>query len=103
MALVLDVVAESLVRGEHVASEYGRAPGFDPSWWHGSSAKSPVSWCRLRDGGVEVARAKVLHRSRSYSGYDTWTPPPAGATEIDLIEVREDLRRSSKNYGREAV
>ena len=99
MTLTLQIVAESNRRGEHVFPDYEE----DRTWWHGGSAKSPVSYCRMLDRGEEVGRAKVLPSSQSSVGYTTWACPAAGATEIDLIEVRADLRRSGNNYGRQAV
>ncbi len=62
-----------------------------------------MSYCRILDKGEEVGRAKVLPSSQSYGGYATWACPAPGATEIDLIEVRADLRRLGRNYGRQAV
>lgn len=103
MTLELEVVAESLVPGEHVTPAYDEDDRFNHTWWHDGTAKSPVSYCALREDGEEVARAKILPASRAYGGYTTWTCPPAGATEIDLIEVRQDLRGSEKQYGRHAV
>jgi hypothetical protein len=52
---------------------------------------------------VEVGRAKILPGSRSYAGYETSLCPRGGATEIDLIEIRRDLRRSGRPYGARAV
>lgn len=104
MTLVLEVVTESLSRRrEHVFPEFQRDPRFNPTWWHSGSAKSPVSYCRFLHDGEEVGRAKVLPASHSYGGYTTWSCPPGGATEIDLIEIRPDLRRSPHRYGRQAV
>lgn len=103
MALVLQVVTECLVHGEHVSPDYVDDARFNPTWWHRGHAKSPVSYCRLLDGAEEVARAKVLPGSVDYSGYPTWTCPPADATEIELIEVRPDLRPSGLQYGTQAV
>jgi hypothetical protein len=104
MTLVLEVVAESLFpRRERVFPDFEKDARFNQTWWHSGSAKSPVTYCRLLDNGEEVGRAKILPGSRSYSGYTTWACPPAGVTEIDLIEIRSDLRRSNKRYGRQAV
>ena len=104
MALVLDIVSESRVHGDHVFPSYDNDPRFKPTWWSYGSAKSPVSYCRFRDHGEEVARAKVLPGSTRYSGYSSWIRPPAGVTEIDQIEVRPDLRRRPElRYGRQAV
>lgn len=104
MTLLLEVVAESLSqRREHVYPHYEEDSRFSPHWWRDGSAKSPVSYCRLLDGDEEVGRAKILLGSGSYPGYTTWSCPPGGVTEIDLIEIRPDLRRSDKRYGRQAV
>lgn len=104
MALSLDVVTECLsIRREHVTPNFEQDPRFDFSWWHSGSAKSPVSYCRFLDDGEEVARAKVLPHSGEYRGYTSWSCPHGGVTEIDLIEVRVDLRKSGHHYGRRAV
>jgi hypothetical protein len=93
MPLVLDVVTQSLSpRREHIFSDYDEDPRFNFNWWHSGSAKSPVSFCRFLDGEEEVGRAKVLPGAGTYSGYTTWSCPPGGVTEIDLIEIRPDLR-----------
>ncbi|HMM94394.1 hypothetical protein [Phycicoccus sp.] len=104
MALVLEVVSESLSpRREHVFAHFEKDTRFNPTWWASGSAKSPVSYCRFLDEGEEIGRAKILPGSRAYAGYTTWSCPQAGATEIDLIEIRPDLRRSGNRYGRQAV
>lgn len=104
MKLVLEVVTESLRhQSSRVYPSFEPDARFDPVWWRDGSAKSPVSYCRFLDDHVEVGRAKILPGSRSYAGYQTWSCPPAGATEIDLIEIRPDLRRSGKHYGSHAV
>jgi hypothetical protein len=104
MTLVLEIVAESLSpRREHVFPDYEKDARFNPTWWHSGSAKSPVSYCRFLDTGQEVGRAKILPGSGSYAGYTTWCCPRGGVTEIDLIEIRPDLRLSDKGYGRQAV
>lgn len=104
MPLVLEVVTECLSRvREHVVPGYETDARFNSEWWHRASAKSPVSYCRFMAGAEEVGRAKILPGSHSYIGYTTWSCPPDGATEIDLIEIRPDLRRSGKRYGQQAV
>lgn len=104
MPLDLEVVTECLTQTRgFVYPSYESDPRFDPHWWRHASAKSPVSYYSLLDDGEEVGRAKVYPGSGSYTAYTTWTCPPAGATEIDLIEIRSDLRRSSEHYGRQAV
>ena len=104
MALSLEVVSESLSRlGEHVIPDFQIDPRFNSSWWSRGSAKSPVSYCRFLDGDEEVARAKVLPGCGEYRGYTSWACPPGGVTEIDLIEVRVDIRMTDRRYGRQAV
>ncbi|EGD41661.1 hypothetical protein NBCG_04032 [Nocardioidaceae bacterium Broad-1] len=104
MALSLEVVTESWsAKTEHVTPDFEHDPRFDSSWWHAGSAKSPVSYCRFLDDGDEVARAKVLPRSGEYRGYTSWSCPQGGVTEIDLIEVRNDLRKTGQRYGTRAV
>lgn len=104
MTFVLEVNTENLSpRREHVFPAFGEDVRFTPMWWHSGSSKSPMSYCRFLDNGEEVGRAKILPKSHSYGGYTTWSCPPAGVTEIDLIEIRPDLRRSEMRYGRQAV
>lgn len=104
MTLLLEVVTESSThRSAHVYPDFDADARFHPTWWRDGSAKSPVTYCRFLDGGEEVGRAKILPGSAKYTGYITWSCPPGGVTEIDLIEIRPDLRRSSKRYGRQAV
>lgn len=104
MTLSLEVVTQNLsAQREHVTPDFEQDPRFDFSWWHAGSAKSPVSYCQFLDDGEEVARAKVLLRSGAYRGYTSWSCPQGGVTEIDLIEVRVDLRTSGQRYGRRAV
>jgi hypothetical protein len=50
-----------------------------------------------------LGRAKILPGSGEYLGYTSWSCPVGGVTEIDLIEIRIDLRRSIHHYGRRAV
>lgn len=103
MVLSLEVVAESLSRGTRAFPQFRDHPGFNPAWWSGGSAKGPVVYCRFLDGDDEVARAKVLLEADGYRGYTSWSCPPDGVTEIDLIEVRVDLRGQGRRYGSQAV
>lgn len=104
MALSLDVFTESLsTRREHVSPEFEKDLRFDFAWWHVGSAKSLVSYCRFLDDAEELARAKVLPRAGEYRGYTSWSCPRGGVTEIDLIEVRIDLRKSGHHYETRAV
>jgi hypothetical protein len=47
--------------------------------------------------------AKVKPWSRAGVEYPTYSIPSDGATEIDLIEVRQDLRGTGHHYGCAAV
>lgn len=104
MALRFEVVTESRsAQREHVIPDFRDDPRFNSSWWQHGSAKSPVSYGRFLDADEEVARVKVLPGAGEYSGYETWRCPRGGATEIELIEVRIDLRTSGHRYGQRAV
>lgn len=104
MPLDLVVVSESQSHlTEHVLPNFPRDPRFNPAWWDRGSAKSPVSYCQLLEVGEEVARAKILPRAGSYLDYPSWHSPPGGVTEVDLIEVRPDLRCTGLRYGARAV
>ena len=100
MTFVLEVVAEApSQQREAVYPRFEDDPRFDREWWRSPSMKSPVSYCRFLDDDEEVGRAKILTNAGIYGGYTTWSCPPGGTTEIDLIEIRTDLRRSYKRYG----
>jgi hypothetical protein len=101
--LIVVVVSSAQTRGIRVSPDFSDDPRFRPFWWAGSMPEGPVSWCSLLDGDTEVARAKVKPRSGLGVAYPTYRAPPEGATEIDLIEVRIDLQRSHRGYGRAAV
>lgn len=104
MTFVLQVVTEVPFRQpEPVYPRFANDARFNPSWWRNSSATSPVSYCRFLDDDEEVGRAKILTESGVYAGYTTWRCPPGGTTEIDLIEIRPDLRRSEERFGRHLV
>lgn len=104
MPLSFEVVFERLARQqEHGYPDFRGDERFNPLWWRSGSAESPVSYCRFLDDGEEVARAKIFPGSGEYRGYTSWVCPLGGATEIDLIEVRIDLQRSDRRYGRRAV
>lgn len=104
MVLRIEIVTEELThRPEDVVPDFPQDTRSDASWWCDDSAKSPVSYCRFLDADHEVARAKVLPKAGEYRGYTSWSCPHGGVTEIDLIEVRMDLRRSGHRYGRRAV
>lgn len=104
MALLLEVVTECLTQqSEQVYAQFDEDARFNLDWWRGGSATSPVSFCRFVEGEEEVGRAKILPRAGIYAGYTTWSCPSGGTTEIDLIEIRPDLRRSGRHYGSRAV
>lgn len=103
MALRLEVVTECDRSGEHVYPGFDKDPRFDWNWWERDSAESPVSFCRFVDGEEEVGRAKVYRHTSPvvYGGYTSWRTPRDGVTEIDLFEIRPDLR--GHGIGRRAV
>jgi hypothetical protein len=103
MNLIVVVVSSAQTRGIRASPDFSDDPRFRANWWAGSMPEGPVSWCSLLDGDTEVARAKVKPRSGLGVAYPTYRVPPEGATEIDLIEVRIDLQRSHRGYGRAAV
>lgn len=104
MTFELEVVTESTIRKRgDVYPAFDQDLRFDPDWWHRGSVASPVSFCRFLDHGEEVGRAKILLEAGEYGGYTSWSCPAGGVTEIDLIEIRADLRRSAHRYGRRAV
>lgn len=104
MILTLEIVTECLKRQSGpVFPRFQEDARFNRDWWSRYSAKSPLSYCRFVVDGEEIGRAKILPESGFYTGYTTWSCPARGVTEIDLIEIRLDLRRSRSHYGREAV
>ncbi|MEN3268635.1 hypothetical protein [Pseudonocardia sp.] len=97
---LLDAAAQS---NRWVQKPFGITDGFNPTWWVGS-AKGPAVWCSVADVALgEVARAQVKPRSFVGAAYPTRPLPAGGATEIDLLEVREHLRRSGLGIGRDVV
>jgi GNAT superfamily N-acetyltransferase len=74
-----------------VVSPFTLDDRFSDRWWQGS-LRGPASWLSFFEGADEVARAKVKVNSLLGAAYPTWTVPSAGATEIDLLEVREGRR-----------
>ena len=103
MNLIVVVVSSAQTLRKRASPDFVDDPRFRPWWWTGSMAEGPVSWCSLMAGDTEVARAKVKPRSRLGVAYPTYRLAPEGATDIDLIEVRIDLQRSNRGYGRAAV
>lgn len=84
-----------------IARPFTPDPGFDDRWWLGI-AKGDVVFCSLTtDACGEVARAQIRLHSTLGAAYPTYTRPRHGSTEIDLLEVRTDLR--GRGLGREAV
>jgi hypothetical protein len=97
---LLDAAAQS---DGWVQKPFGITDGFKSTWWVGS-AKGPAVWCSVADAALgEVARAQVKLRSFVGAAYPTRPLPAGGATEIDLLEVREDLRHGGLGIGRDVV
>jgi hypothetical protein len=101
--LVVVVVSSADARGSFASPDFSDHPGFRSVWWAGSMPEGPVSWCSVRDDDIEVAQAKVKPQSGVGVAYPTYSIPPDGATELDLIEVRKDLQGTGQHYGRAAV
>jgi hypothetical protein len=89
------------LRVVHLLAEYdGRqtiAPfdhhlGFDPQWW-GRPVTGGAShhWLSILRGRTEVARAKI-RLGYTFSNNYRIANPPGGFTDIDLLEVRADMR-----------
>lgn len=75
--------------------------GFNAGWWDTGLVRGPVAWCSARDPSAgEVARAQIKIRSFVGEAYPARRIPRNGATEIDLIEVRADLRGGGRAIGR---
>ncbi len=86
---------------EWISRPFTHDPGFNDSWWLGD-AKGPLVFCIFTsDGHGEVARAAIKLRSTLGVAYPTYARPQHGATEIDRLEVRTDLR--GQRFGHEAV
>lgn len=93
VSVELQIVSEEHRPGRHLLPTYTVSDAFeDRFWWTGSSAKTPAAWCRFVDGGNEVARAKILLRSRVGAPYPSWTPPSYGVTQIELLAVHAKAR-----------
>jgi hypothetical protein len=66
--------------------------GFNDDWWVGT-AKRPVVFCSITtDPEGEVARAQIRPHSPLGAAYPTYMRSRRDWTEIDLLEVRADLR-----------
>lgn len=77
-----------------VAKPFPTDPGFSASWWDGV-AKGRVSFYSISgEGYAELARAQVKLGSDYGIAYPAWSRPSGGASEIELFEVRVDLRRT---------
>lgn len=85
------LLAPEVKEDEWVVSPFIPDDRFKGSWWQGYF-RGPASWLSFLEGADEVARAKVKVNSRLGADYPTWSMPSAGATEIDLLEVRKDRR-----------
>lgn len=73
--------------------------GYNIGWWAGTITTDD-DWLSVRCVGLEVARAKVQPGYRIGERYPVGNPP-GGWANIDLIEVRADLRLTG--YGTAAV
>src|SRR5690348_8826455 len=101
MILRLSRLEGAPLAGEWITKPFRQNPGFSGSWWLGD-AKGPLVFCSLTtDDHGEVARAQIKLRSTLGVAYPTYTRPPLGSTEIDLVEVRSDLR--GRGLGHEVV
>lgn len=77
------------------------AVGFNAAWWNIGLVKGPIAWCSARDPKAgEIARAQIKIRSFTGEAYPSRHIPPNGATEIDFLEVRVDLRGGGRAIGR---
>lgn len=92
MAIELEVVGEERRSGLRLRADFEISDAFEDRFWWLDTAHTPAAWCRFTDGKVEVARAKVLFGSRFGAPYPTWVVPPTGATQIELLAVRDSLR-----------
>lgn len=102
MALRLSVVDAAHV-DNHVQKPFDESPGFTSSWWIGWT-EAPVSWYRVSHETLgEVARVQLKPESPVGLAYPTWTVPPSGALEVDLLEVRSDLQHKGLGIGRAAI
>lgn len=99
----LEVVSEDLRQRRQVVPGFDEDPRFTPDWWILGSADSPVSFCRFIVDRQEVGRAKILPGAGTYADYASWSPALGGATEIDRLEIRVDLRRTGYRFGTQAV
>jgi hypothetical protein len=101
-AVQLEIIRHDSTR--HAEKPFAVESGFNPAWWNTGLVKGPVAWCSARDLGVgEIARAQIKIRSFVGEAYPTRRIPRHGATEIDLIEVRVDLRGGGRAIGRSFV
>lgn len=77
-------------------------PRFNDHWWTGT-AKGALAFCAMAtEVEGEVARAQVnLQPVAAGEAYSTFPLTRTRCTEIDLFEVRPDLRRGG--VGRQAV
>lgn len=76
-----------------VEKPFATVSGFDHVWWQGN-ADGPVLFGAFTEHGNEVGRVQIRLDSGLGETYPTWDRPPGGATEIELFEVRQDLRGS---------
>lgn len=86
---------------EWIRKPFEQSPSFNDSWWLGN-AKGPLVFCSFTTGACgEVARAQIRLDSQLGVAYPSYIRPRLGSSEIDLLEVRTDLR--GQRYGHEVV
>ena len=104
VTLTLTRLQDSPVADELIRAPFEKSALFKDAWWTGT-VKGPVEWCRIEnERGEEVARARLVVNSRIGASYPSRPVPPKGATQIDLVEVRKDLRFTSRRgIGRQVV
>lgn len=101
MNLELELLEPERLTDEWVTRPFAPDSRFNPSWWTGD-AKGPLAFCAFSALPVgEVARAQVKLASDVGAAYPTYARPRLGSTEVDLFEVRPDLRGTG--IGRTAV
>lgn len=99
---IAELTPESL-GDEWIRKPFIDADGFSADWWMGL-AVGPLRFFSFFDDLLgEVARAQVKVASDAGDRYPTRPHPELEATEIALLEVRDDLRWSGRGIGRSVV
>lgn len=92
MNLRLSILEGAPLSDNWTTKPFMQTRGFNDDWWVGT-AKRPVVFCSFTtDHQGEVARAQIRPRSPLGAAYPTYTRSQRDSTEIDLLEVRADLR-----------